>query len=52
MPVAKKCREEQRNLEEKMHEYLMEIDHYFGSPKRFQVLADNKEQAIEKAKET
>lgn len=35
-----------------MHEYLMEIDHYFGSPKRFQVVADTKEEAIEKAKET
>lgn len=34
-----------------MHEYLMEIQQYFGT-KRFQVTADSREEALEKSKDT
>lgn len=35
-----------------MHKYLMSIERYFGGEERFQVTAENKADAIEKAKET
>lgn len=35
-----------------MHEYLVEIECYFGRRYRFQVSAESKEEALEKAKET
>lgn len=33
------------------HEYLMEVEEYFGGGLRFQVVAANREEAIVKAKE-
>ena len=35
-----------------MHEYLMEIDLWFFRTSRFQVTADTKAEALEKAKES
>lgn len=35
-----------------MHDYLVEIECYFGRRYRFQVTAESKEMALEKAKET
>lgn len=34
------------------HEYLMSMQRYFGGETRFQVTAESKEEAIEKAKKT
>lgn len=34
------------------HEYLMSIERYFGGEERFQVSADNKAEAVERAKDT
>lgn len=34
-----------------MHEYLMEVTHYFLGRQRFQVVAENKADAIEKGTE-
>ena len=31
-----------------MHDYLMEVDHYFNGPIRFQVTAENKNDAMVK----
>lgn len=34
-----------------MNTYLMEVDHYFGSPITFEVEAENKKDALEKGKD-